>query len=100
MFLYEEDSNCLSNRKELHAHLNGSIRKSTFCELAAKKGIDLSSIADNFGKTLERCFLTFKYIHEVCDSLEIVQRITEEIIVDFINHNTAYFEIRTVCFMY
>lgn len=80
---------------ELHAHLNGCIRKSTFIELATKKNIDLSAIADNFGKTLERCFLTFGYVHEICDSLDVVQRITEELIVDFIKQNVVYFEIRT-----
>jgi hypothetical protein len=80
--------------------LNGCVRPKTLLELAEKKQMDLSGISDNFGKDLQRCFETFTAVHKACDSLEVIQRITAEMIEDFTHENVVYLEIRTVLWLW
>jgi adenosine deaminase len=73
---------------ELHAHIGGSIRESTIRELAKEKQIEQQVImSDN--NTLKECFQLFSVIHQVTDKLDIVKRITSEILYDFYHEDNC-----------
>ena len=104
---------------ELHAHLHGSIRLATLHELALKKQnvqneenlndasntmVEESNqnyfqyrpevlLAEN--KSLSDCFYIFDVIHHVVTSLDVVGRITKEVLEDFAAQNVKYLELRT-----
>ena len=67
---------------ELHAHLNGSIRKSTLMELLSEEDKEriqkLYSVMD-FNTAME----FFKITSKVTSTIEIVKRITREMIEDW-----------------
>lgn len=67
---------------ELHAHLSGSVRALTFMELAEKKGIDIDHI-DFYNMTMDTGFEIFMILSKIIDSLDVVYRITREIIDDY-----------------
>lgn len=79
---------------ELHAHLNGSIRRSTLMEVLSKEDKErieyLYSVMD-FKAAME----FFKITSKVASSIELVKRITREMIQDWNKHNVIYLEIRT-----
>lgn len=84
---------------ELHAHLNGSIRHSTLCELSENdEGISrdfqnqLSSRGD---RSLSDCFKVFDIIHKITTSTDVISRITREMCEDMAQDNVIYAEIRT-----
>jgi len=83
---------------ELHAHLNGSIRTSTWKELAiAKLGHDATMHVDDEAarSSIENCFRVFDLIYKVTTSLDVIARITREMIEDWSADNVKYLEIRT-----
>jgi len=73
---------------ELHAHLHGSIRLSTLQELS---GGDLTVNKLD----LEECFRLFGAVHRIVSSIDIVKRVLQEVIDDYISENTIYLELRT-----
>ena len=79
---------------ELHAHLNGSIRKSTLIELLSQE--DKDKLEELYPKM---DFLTamkfFSITSKIITDLSIVRRITREMIEDWNKHNVMYMEIRT-----
>jgi len=82
---------------ELHAHLHGSVRKSTFIELA--QGLSIAhekvTLDDNDNGKWERPFELFPLLHQVVQSKEVLQRILREMIEDYELQNTIYLEIRS-----
>lgn len=77
---------------ELHAHLHGSIRMSTVLELAANRNIKVETSEK---LTLEQCFKLFGSVHAVISTIDIVKRITLEVLADYMAENTIYLELRT-----
>jgi len=79
---------------ELHAHLNGSIRKKTLIELLSKNDIEEFS---NIGipSSYDDAFKMFKISSKILKDLNVIRRITREMIEDWKNQNCIYLEIRT-----
>lgn len=77
---------------ELHAHLHGSIRMATILELAQARNLHIDTSAE---LSLEQCFKLFGSVHKVINTLEIVKRITSEVLADYMAENTIYLELRT-----
>ncbi|SPO21188.1 related to adenosine deaminase [Ustilago trichophora] len=82
---------------ELHAHLNGSIRRSTLRELAAAKNVDPSNafILTRWPKTLSEAFDVFRVIHSCVTTLADVERLAFELGQDLEEDGVVYAEIRT-----
>ena len=79
---------------ELHAHLNGSIRKTTLIELLDNDDKDkleaLYPVMD-FPNAMKFFAISSKIVTDI----NIVRRITREMIEDWTKHNVIYMEIRT-----
>jgi adenosine deaminase len=82
-------------KTELHAHLNGSIRHKTLFELSNDDDAEVLSQLFKKHMDFENCFEVFKYAARIVTSLDIVARITREMIEDWNSHNCIYLEIRT-----
>ncbi len=67
---------------ELHAHLSGCIRPTTFMNMAMEKGIDLDDI-DFYNINIESAFKVFTAISKIVTTPQIVFQITKEMIEDF-----------------
>jgi adenosine deaminase len=77
---------------ELHAHLTGSVRMSTILELAKEKNIRIN---DTDKLDLHKCFELFGVMHKVLSGVDILKRITQEVLEDYMNENTVYLELRS-----
>lgn len=91
---------------ELHAHLNGSLRDATVVDLLKAKrkrqgatdaGVeaDLPAYLFQHNRSLEECFQVFGLIHKLTNSLDVIKRITREVLEDFAEENVKYIELRT-----
>lgn len=82
---------------ELHAHLSGSIRAKTICELLHddKDKEEFSRLYSLKKLSLDDCFNIFKYIYKINTSLEVIKRIAREMLEDWSKDNCVYIEIRT-----
>ena len=87
---------------ELHAHLNGCIRSSTFRQLLSSSTdqIRLDILDENFshGDTHSRManvFEKFALLRSCVTNLDDIRRITRETLEDFLNDNVMYVELRT-----
>ncbi|KDN44371.1 Metallo-dependent hydrolase [Tilletiaria anomala UBC 951] len=82
---------------ELHAHLNGSIRRSTLAELAKAAGLDdkAAHIANNDARTLSQMFAVFDVIHKSVRGKTNIMRVAREVLEDMEADSVAYVEIRT-----
>ena len=82
---------------ELHAHLNGSVRRSTLFEIAKQKNFpfDEKQLNTSSKDSLSDCFNIFDLIHKTLNDLSSIARITKEILEDFQEDNVIYLEIRT-----
>lgn len=82
---------------ELHAHLNGSIRRSTLQELASRAGLDDSHahIVQGDARSLSEMFAVFEVIHKSVRGAQVVRRIAREVLEDFESDGVIYAEIRT-----
>ncbi|KAI9328998.1 hypothetical protein DFJ73DRAFT_861086 [Zopfochytrium polystomum] len=82
---------------ELHAHLNGSIRRSTLSELAKRCGLDdkAAHVVENDARTLSEMFAVFDVIHKVVRGKETIRRVVREVLEDMEADGVAYAEIRT-----
>lgn len=67
---------------ELHAHIGGCMRPSTFMELVMAKGVDLDAV-DFYHVNINTAFEFFKINSQLVNDLDILQRVTYEIIQDF-----------------
>lgn len=79
---------------ELHAHIGGCFRPSTFMELVMLKGADLDKV-DFYKVTIEGAFEFFKITSQLLTDLVTLKRIVYEIIEDFSKQNTRYLELRS-----
>lgn len=79
---------------ELHAHLGGSIRPNTFMELCEAQGVDTDHI-DFYKVDLAEAFKIFPICDKIVNTLDILRRITVEMIEDYAKHQTIYLEIRS-----
>lgn len=81
---------------ELHAHLTGSVRINTVLELLDSQ-IDKEafSFLANKQKSLKECFSMFDFIYKTTKSLDVISRITREMLEDWSKSNCFYLEIRT-----
>ena len=79
---------------ELHAHLNGSIRKQTLTELLSDEDKEklekLYSVMD-----FENAMKFFQISSKIVSNLDVIRRITREMMEDWDKHNVVYLEIRT-----
>jgi adenosine deaminase len=87
---------------ELHAHLNGCIRSSTFRQLLSSPTdqIRLDTLDKTFllGDTHSRMvniFEKFALLRSCVTNLDDIRRITQETLEDFITDNVMYVELRT-----
>ena len=79
---------------DLHAHLNGSVRKSTLISLlpeSEREKIEKLYSSMDF----QTAMLFFNISSKIASSLEIVRRITKEMIEDWQSENVIYLEVRT-----
>ena len=77
---------------ELHAHLHGSIRRSTLESLAQEKNISLNC---DYNLDIDQCFGLFKVVHQIISSQSVLTRVLTEMMEDYMNDNVIYLEIRT-----
>ena len=77
---------------ELHAHLHGSIRRSTLESLAQEKNISLNC---DYNLDIDQCFGLFKVVHQIISSQTVLTRVFSEMMEDYMNDNVIYLEIRT-----
>lgn len=83
---------------ELHAHIHGSLRRSTMVELASQlnmtAGMKVSLDKYDHG-VADKPFELFPIVHAIVSSKEVVTRIVTEIIEDYQSQNCIYLELRT-----
>lgn len=79
---------------ELHTHLGGCFRPTTFLELAEKKKIDTDHI-DFYNVTLSTAFEIFKVGGRLVTDVPTLKRVVREMIEDYAKQNTRYLEIRS-----
>lgn len=82
---------------ELHAHLNGSIRRSTLQELADAAGLDASTarIIHGDARSLVEMFAVFDVIHRAVRGAAVIRRIAREVVEDAAADGVVYLELRT-----
>lgn len=68
---------------ELHAHIGGCMRPSTFMELAIATGADLDKI-DFYNVDIATAFEFFKIVSKMVTDLKTLQKVVYEIIEDFV----------------
>jgi adenosine deaminase len=88
---------CLALPKcELHAHLSGSIRKSTLRKWAAATASELEEELRELSSTsLSDCFRVFDIIHRLVHSGDQVQQCVKEMMEDNFDDGCWYLEVRT-----
>lgn len=79
---------------ELHCHVGGSIRPSTFVELAESKNIDFDKV-DFYKVNIEMAWEFFKVSSQMINDLVTLRRVVAELIEDYAKQNTVYLEIRS-----
>ena len=85
-------------KAELHAHLHGSIRKSTALELLEVDGTstpEKHKLLTDTAVNIDTAFPIFGIFHSVVTNVDRVYRITQETLEDYDKDNTRYMEIRT-----
>lgn len=82
---------------DLHAHLNGSIRRSTLSELASSQNLDAntSRIVSGDARSLVEMFSVFNVIHKAVRGPSVLRRIAREVLEDFASDGVVYLELRT-----
>ncbi|KAN0060473.1 alpha tubulin suppressor [Thecaphora frezii] len=82
---------------ELHAHLNGSIRRSTLRAFAQEIGEDERSayILQRETRTLSEAFEVFDVIHRCVRTHAQIERVAEEMCEDLEEDGVVYAEVRT-----
>ena len=79
---------------DIHAHLNGSIRKKTLLEnLSISDKNELEKLLSKMD--FPNAMKFFKISSKIITDLSIVRRITKEMLEDWKKHNVIYLEIRT-----
>ncbi len=79
---------------DIHAHLNGSIRKKTLLEnLSISDKNELEKLLSKMD--FPNAMKFFKISSKIITDLSIVRRITKEMLEDWNKHNVIYLEIRT-----
>ena len=79
---------------ELHTHIGGCMRESTFKELAALKGVKYDHI-DFENITIKTCFQIFAVLNQIVTDCETLKRTTKEIIEDYREQGCKYLELRS-----
>ncbi|OMJ85567.1 hypothetical protein SteCoe_13113 [Stentor coeruleus] len=77
---------------ELHAHINGCLRRSTLHEFLQEDNKEYQ-IPAVIG--IKEAFEIFSWVHSVMTTKARLQRVVEEILEDFENQNCLYIELRT-----
>lgn len=83
--------------QDLHAHLNGSLRRATVMELVQRKGLGPSAERTvlESSRSLAACFQLFPVLHRCVTDTDTVRRVAREAVEDFAAENVAYLELRT-----
>ncbi len=80
---------------ELHLHMDGSIRRSTFLELARENNVDVTKdFGFRNGMTLHEALNMFSKTVSVMKKMDVITRITSEICEDLREDGVVYSEIR------
>ncbi len=79
---------------ELHTHIGGSLRASTFHSLSLSKNLSISHIEFS-AVSIQKGFEMFKVIAQLIDSCEVLERVTREVIQDYADNNCVYLELRS-----
>ena len=81
---------------DLHYHLHGSIRPTTFLKFANSQNlqVDENSILQSY-RTLAVCFSIFSDVHRLVNNEENLRRVVREALEDLWIDNVRYAEIRT-----
>ena len=80
---------------ELHAHISGCMRKSTFIDFF-KSQYPLNTNFDFLSKNnLDDCFTTFSKIHQLKLTSNNLRQVVREILEDFDSDSVQYLEFRT-----
>ena len=80
---------------ELHLHMDGSIRRSTFLELAKLNNLQVdASFGFTKGMTLQQALSMFSKTVSVMQQMDVITRITSEICEDLRKDGVEYAEIR------
>jgi adenosine deaminase len=96
IFIKDLKKFCINLPKiELHAHLNGSIRKETLLELLSEEDRQQALKIYSDQMSFNNAFKMFSISSKIITSLDIIRRITREMIEDWNWHNCIYLEIRT-----
>jgi adenosine deaminase len=69
---------------ELHTHIGGCIRPTTFMELVESKGIDIEAL-DFYKVDIAMAFEFFKVTGKMISDLVILRRVVREMIEDYAN---------------
>ena len=78
--------------QELHAHLNGCVRRETLIEFLQEKGKEYEFPN---AKNIADAFHIFSLVHSVITTPEKLLRILLETLEDFEKQNCVYLELRT-----
>lgn len=90
---------------ELHRHLEGSIRLETLVDIAREYGIEMPDynvetirpfvqMMPDEPQTMRNFMAKFSFLRQFFRSQEVVQRITQEAIIDAAEDNVKYLELR------
>lgn len=86
---------------ELHAHLNGSVRRSTLASLAISLGLSpeaivaSSQILPGDTRSTSAQFSVFQLAHKCIRGAEVLRRVAREILEDWSEDGVVYAEMRT-----
>jgi adenosine deaminase len=88
-------------KAELHCHLDGSIRESTFFELLDQENIsyDKDILKENY-KSLSEYLSVFQYTTKILQKKENIYRIGKELVEDLLSDNVYYLELRFDPFLF
>ena len=86
---------------ELHAHLSGSVPKSTLYTILNEDRSKNSDLLAKFNeitneeRDLDSCFRLFPIVHQILNNKDNLIRVTKDVLAHFESINVVYLELRT-----